>query len=159
LLTQAGIDHVLEASGVDETRFDAATPEALVCALADAKARAVAARSKDALVLGCEQCARHRWARARKPPTARAALEHWSLIAGRTATLSTGHTLLRVEHGSIVARAAGGGAHRRQLWPTDAVGDRGLRRHRRAIGERGCLYARGAERALRGEHSPAAPAM
>jgi predicted house-cleaning NTP pyrophosphatase (Maf/HAM1 superfamily) len=45
---------VLEASGVDETRFDAPTPEALVSTLADAKARAVAARSRDALVLGCD---------------------------------------------------------------------------------------------------------
>jgi len=107
LLTQAGIDHVLEASGVDETRFDAATPEALVCALADAKARAVAARSKDALVLGCDSVLGIAGRVLGKPPTARAALEHWSLIAGRTATLSTGHTLLRVEHGSIVARAAG----------------------------------------------------
>jgi len=107
LLTQAGIEHVMEASGVDETRFDAATPEALVSVLADAKAHAVAARSRDALVLGCDSVLGIDGRVLGKPPTARAALEHWGLIAGRTATLSTGHTLLRVERGTIVARAAG----------------------------------------------------
>jgi len=107
LLTQAGIQHVLDASGVDETRFDAATPEALVSALADAKARAVASRTRDALVLGCDSVLGIDGRVLGKPPTARAALEHWSWIAGRTATLSTGHTLLRVERGNIVASAAG----------------------------------------------------
>jgi septum formation protein len=107
LLTQAGIEHVLEVSGVDEARFDAATPEALVSALADAKAHAVAARTKDGLVLGCDSVLGIDGRVLGKPPTAHAALEHWSLIAGRTATLSTGHTLLRVERGNVVARAAG----------------------------------------------------
>jgi septum formation protein len=107
LLTQAGIDHVLETSGVDETLFTAPTPEALVAALADAKARAVAARSSDALVLGCDSVLGIDGRVLGKPPTARAALEHWSLIAGRTATLSSGHSLLRVEHGTVVAQAAG----------------------------------------------------
>lgn len=107
LLTQAGIAHELEVSGVDETQFAGATPEALVCALADAKAHAVAARSKDALVLGCDSVLGIDGRVLGKPATARAALEHWNLIAGRTATLLTGHTLLRVEHGSMVARAAG----------------------------------------------------
>jgi septum formation protein len=106
LLAQAGIDHVLEPSGVDEAGFDAQTPEALVSLLADAKARAVAARSRDALVLGCDSVLGIDGRVLGKPPTARAALEHWSLIAGRTATLWTGHTLLRVERGAIVARAA-----------------------------------------------------
>jgi septum formation protein len=106
LLAQAGIEHVLEASGVDESGFDAPTPEALVCVLADAKARAVAGRSTDALVLGCDSVLSIDGRALGKPPTAQAALEHWSLIAGRTATLLTGHTLLRVERGAIIARAA-----------------------------------------------------
>jgi septum formation protein len=107
LLAQAGIDHEREASGVDEGRFDAPTPEELVSVLADAKARAVAARATDALVLGCDSLLAIDGRVLGKPPTARAAREHWGLIAGRTATLSTGHTLLRVERGLIVAHAAG----------------------------------------------------
>ncbi len=108
LLTNAGIDHVMEVSGVDETRFDAPTPEALVSALADAKARAVAARptNANAIVLGCDSVLGVEGRVLGKPSSARAALEHWSLIAGRTATLATGHTLLRVEHGVIVGHAA-----------------------------------------------------
>jgi septum formation protein len=107
LLTQAGIEHKMEGSGVDESRFDAATPEALVSALADAKAHAVAARLTDAIVLGCDSVLGIDGRVLGKPATAQAAREHWSLIAGRSATLSTGHTLLRVQHGTISARAAG----------------------------------------------------
>lgn len=107
LLTQAGIDHVMEASGVDETRFHAATPETLVSALADAKAHAVAARLTEAIVLGCDSVLGIYGRALGKPATAQQAREHWNLIAGRSATLSTGHTLLRVQQGTITARAAG----------------------------------------------------
>jgi nucleoside triphosphate pyrophosphatase len=106
LLRQAGIEHVLEASGVDESRFEAASPEALVGVLADAKARAVARRMKDALVLGCDSVLAIGDRVLGKPPTALEAREHWGLLAGRTAALFTGHTLLRVEHGAIQAQAA-----------------------------------------------------
>jgi nucleoside triphosphate pyrophosphatase len=106
LLTQAGIDHLLEASGVDESRFEAAGPEALVGVLADAKARAVARRTTDALVLGCDSVLAIDDRVLGKPSTPRAAREHWDLLAGRTAALFTGHTLLRVEHAVIVAQAA-----------------------------------------------------
>jgi septum formation protein len=106
LLTQAGIEHVLEASGVDEGRFEAASPEALVGVLADAKARAVARRTTDALVLGCDSVLAVDDRVLGKPATAQAAREHWGLLAGRTAALFTGHTLLRIEQGAIVAQAA-----------------------------------------------------
>jgi septum formation protein len=106
LLTQAGIEHELAASGVDESGFDAPTPEGLVSVLADAKARAVAARATHALVLGCDSVLSIDGRVLGKPATAEAAREHWGRIAGRTATLLTGHTLLRVERGAIIARAA-----------------------------------------------------
>jgi septum formation protein len=106
LLTQAGIEHVTQISGVDESRIEAATPEALVQALADAKARAVAGRATDALVLGCDSVLGVDGRVLGKPPTAQAALEHWRLMAGRTATLFTGHTLIRVERGAITGHAA-----------------------------------------------------
>jgi septum formation protein len=95
------------ASGVDEAGFDAPTPDGLVRVLADAKARAVAARSSDAIVLGCDSVLDVDGHVLGKPPDARAAREHWDRIAGRTVTLWTGHTLLRVERGAIVAHAAG----------------------------------------------------
>ena len=106
LLSQAGIDHVMIGSGVDEAGYSAATPEGLVTALADAKARAVAARSTDGIVLGCDSVLGIDGRVLGKPPTAEAARAHWNLIVGRTSTLSTGHTLLRVERGAIVAQAA-----------------------------------------------------
>ncbi|HTV21932.1 MAG TPA: nucleoside triphosphate pyrophosphatase [Polyangiaceae bacterium] len=106
LLGQAGIDHVMQGSGVDEARYDAPTPEGLVSVLADAKARAVAARLQQGIVLGCDSVLGIDGRVLGKPPTADAAREHWKLIVGRTSTLSTGHTLLRVERGAVVAQAA-----------------------------------------------------
>jgi septum formation protein len=107
LLAQAGIEHSVQTSAVDESQVTAATPQALVSLLADAKARAVARRSTDAIVLGCDSVLGVDGRVLGKPATAEAALEHWGLIAGRTATLFTGHTLLRVEQGVITAEAAG----------------------------------------------------
>lgn len=106
LLSQAGIDHVMQGSGVDEARYDAPTPEGLVSTLADAKARAVAARLTDGIVLGCDSVLGIDGRVLGKPPTAEAARAHWELIVGRTSSLATGHTLLRVERGAIVAHAA-----------------------------------------------------
>lgn len=105
LLTQAGIRHERLASAVDETSFDAPTPSALVAQLADAKARAVAARHEDALVLGCDSLLGIDGRALGKPETVDAAREHWQQIAGRTTTLFTGHCLLHVQGGRVIAEA------------------------------------------------------
>lgn len=105
LLGQAGIEHVMLTSGVDEN-IGAATPSELVARLAEAKARAVAALSGDAFVLGCDSVLGIDGRAIGKPSDAAAALEHWNHIAGRTATLFTGHSLLRVEQGAVVAHAS-----------------------------------------------------
>lgn len=107
LLAQAGIDHVMHASGVDESGHDAATPEGLVSALADAKARAVAARLTEGVVLGCDSVLAIDGRVLGKPASASAARDHWRSIVGRTSTLVTGHALLRVQHGAVAAQAEG----------------------------------------------------
>lgn len=106
LLAQAGIEHVMEASGVDEALYDAPTPEGLVSVLADAKARAVAGRLAEGVVLGCDSVLGIGGRALGKPATARAAREHWEQLVGRTSTLSTGHTLLCVRGGAVVAEAS-----------------------------------------------------
>lgn len=105
LLTQAGIRHERVASRVDETAIDAPTPSQLVALLASAKASAVAAHSQDALVLGCDSLLGIDGRVLGKPATPDAAREHWRLIAGRTTTLFTGHCLLHVQGGHVIARA------------------------------------------------------
>jgi len=105
LLAQARIRHERVASGVDESGIDAPTPSELVAQLASAKARAVAARSQEALVLGCDSLLGIDGRVLGKPATPDAARENWRLIAGRTTTLFTGHCLLHVEGGRVVAHA------------------------------------------------------
>jgi septum formation protein len=105
LLTQARIRHERVASGVDETTLHAPTPSELVALLASAKARAVAARSLNALVLGCDSLLGIDGRALGKPATANAAREHWQLIAGRATTLFTGHCLLHVQGGHVIAHA------------------------------------------------------
>jgi nucleoside triphosphate pyrophosphatase len=106
LLTQAGIEHELATSGVDESAIAAPTPAELVERLAEAKARAVAASRREALVLGCDSLLGIDGRVLGKPESREAALEHWRLIAGRTTTLFTGHCLLHVQGGNVVAHAA-----------------------------------------------------
>lgn len=105
LLTQAGIRYELAASGVDESGIDAPTPGELVARLADAKARAVAGRSEEALVLGCDSLLGIDGKVLGKPATPDAARQHWQLISGRTTTLFTGHCLLHVQGGQVIAHA------------------------------------------------------
>src|SRR3954451_4629283 len=77
LLAQAGIEHSVQTSAVDESQGTAATPQALVSLLADAKERAGARRSTDAIVLGCDSVLGVDGRVLGKPATAEAALEHW----------------------------------------------------------------------------------
>ena len=57
LLDQLGLDFVAIGSGVDEAAVTDPSPDGLALVLAQAKARAVAARSPDAWVIGCDQVA------------------------------------------------------------------------------------------------------
>jgi nucleoside triphosphate pyrophosphatase len=106
LLAIAGIDPMVEPSHVDEAAIVRDTPEALVQALADAKAESVAARVGHGLVLGCDTLLFVDGRALGKPANAEEARSFWSLFAGRTATLLTGHALLKVEQGVLVARAS-----------------------------------------------------
>lgn len=57
ILDQLGLDFVAIGSGVDEAAVTHPSPEGLALLLAQAKARAVAARTPGAWVIGCDQVA------------------------------------------------------------------------------------------------------
>lgn len=109
ILTTAGIAHTVVPSDVDESTITRDVPEELVQALADAKAENVAARTTSGLVLGCDTLLFVDARPLGKPASVEQAREFWQLFAGRTATLLTGHALLKVEHGGVTAsvRAVG----------------------------------------------------
>nr|WP_278250922.1 MULTISPECIES: Maf family protein [unclassified Actinopolyspora] len=118
VLRAAGIEPVVRVSGVDEdavrTSLTDPAPDELVTALATAKAEAVveqvAAEFAEAVVVGCDSML---WTGGPdghqlvgKPPTPEEAARRWSWMAGGTGELLTGHAVLRVSNGGVVARSS-----------------------------------------------------
>ncbi len=112
VLRAAGIDPVVQVSGIDEDAIAAALgpdagPEHVVTTLAEAKARAVAPGHADAVIVGCDSMLAHDGELVGKPGTVERARARWARLAGSTGVLLTGHAVLRIQGGVISAIAAG----------------------------------------------------
>lgn len=125
VLRAAGIEPVVRVSGVDEDAVAAALvdpePAELVTALAAAKAEAVRAGEQDAVVVGCDSMLSMHGEVVGKPHDPEVAAKRWRQMAGGTGELLTGHAVLKLSGGEVVARAQ---AHRttavRFAEPTEA---------------------------------------
>ncbi|MEV0332867.1 nucleoside triphosphate pyrophosphatase [Nocardia sp. NPDC050717] len=115
VLRTAGIDPVVRVSGVDEDAVAAAlppgtSPQDVVVALARAKAADVAASipefATDCVVVGCDSMLLVDGRLQGKPHTPEVARARWAEMAGRSADLLTGHCVLRLRDGAIVAESA-----------------------------------------------------
>lgn len=112
VLRAAGIQPVVQVSGVDEDAITAALPrdaphEHVVVTLAEAKARAVASGHADAVIVGCDSMLSHDGELSGKPGTPERARERWKRMAGGEGRLMTGHAVLRVRDGVVDAVATG----------------------------------------------------
>jgi septum formation protein len=115
VLRAAGLDPLVEVADVDEPALLAATPDAgpgaKVTALAGAKATTVARRIADAhphaVVVGCDSMLLLDGELQGKPGDPDTARRRWRAMAGRTAELITGHTVLRTADGAIDRVAEG----------------------------------------------------
>lgn len=98
LLEQAGIDHRVRVSGVDEEAIEDADPRVLVQRLAQAKARVVLEQlvgsDSELRVLGCDSLLTVNGAVHGKPRDAAEAIGRWQSMAGGWGELHTGHCLL-----------------------------------------------------------------
>jgi len=108
LLTGAGFAPEVIVSGVDEDGFEAPDLPALVIALAEAKAEAVAARPEavGAVVVACDSLLdvdRVAYGKPADPAEARARLQR---LRGRSAILRTGHCLIDTATGRRTSGAA-----------------------------------------------------
>ena len=114
VLRAAGIDPVVEVADLDEDGLLDGMPDATagakVTALASATAAAVAERigatHPDAIVIGCDSMLLIDGALVGKPHTAEVARARWSEMAGGKGDLYTGHAVLRLTDGAVVASAA-----------------------------------------------------
>jgi septum formation protein len=86
---------------VDETARPKESPQALVERLAIAKARVVAAKHADALVIGSDQVAVHNGEIVGKPHTYDRAVEQLKTASGRTVMLYTGLALMNSSSGRV----------------------------------------------------------
>jgi septum formation protein len=99
LLRDAGLDPEVVVSGVDETEIDRSDPWDLVTSLAIAKANVVAARTNDALVIGCDSMLVFGGETLGKPADAAEAAERWHTMRGGTGSLLTGHCVIDSANG------------------------------------------------------------
>ncbi len=116
VLQAAGIDALVQASGINEDKMIAAMagsePEHIVTELAGAKAKAAIKAlagevTGDAVVVACDSMLRLGKSLLGKPLTVERARLYWDQMAGRTGTLLTGHAAVRLLDGSAVSTATG----------------------------------------------------
>ena len=106
VLRAAGLDPEVVVSGVDESAFTAGSPAGLAGLLANAKAAAVAAGRRDALVIGCDSLLDLDGRALGKPRSAQEATARWQEMSGRTGTLVTGHCVIDAATGRQAAAVA-----------------------------------------------------
>ncbi len=94
LLTNAGINPVVQASDFDESLVQLDNPQELVNTLAEKKAATVAKFYPQAVVLGCDSILSIDGEIHGKPKNAAEAIERWQLMSGKVGTLYTGHCLM-----------------------------------------------------------------
>lgn len=98
ILRSAGVEPVIAPAHVDERaieeRLAGAEPAEIVCALAAAKAEAIAADYPEDVVVGGDSMLLLDGSLQGKPHTPEATVERWHAQAGRTAELITGHCVL-----------------------------------------------------------------
>jgi septum formation protein len=109
-LRSAGLDAEVIVSGIDEESIDAPTVTALVAALAQAKAKAVAATLPDdddeLIVIGCDSMLELDGRSLGKPRDAAEATARWRAMRGRDAVLHTGHQVVLRRSGTHTTRTA-----------------------------------------------------
>jgi septum formation protein len=100
LLKEAKIPHSVEVSGVDEEaeKFSQLSPSAMVVALSEAKARAVAAKhaGEEVLVIGADSTLEFAGLSMAKPQSAEIAISWWRNFVGKSGLLHTGQTVVDV---------------------------------------------------------------
>lgn len=104
LLARLGLPFETAAPDVDETPLPGEAPSALAVRLAAAKARAVAARYDDALVIGSDQVANANGAAIGKPRGHAEAVAQLTALSGNAVVFHTGVALVNAASGRTHVR-------------------------------------------------------
>lgn len=106
LLVAAGIQPYVCPSNFDEDQMTLTDPAALVLALAQGKAAAVAPQFTEALVLGCDSVLALNGTIYGKPESPAAAIARWRQMRGQVGDLFTGHVVIDTRHQRQVSHCA-----------------------------------------------------
>ncbi len=104
LLGRFGIEFITESPEVDEVRLPGETPEDMALRLAIAKAGAVAANHKNAIVIGSDQVAHFADQIFGKPGSIEVAREHLQAMRGREINFFTALCVSNTKSGRIATR-------------------------------------------------------
>jgi septum formation protein len=104
LLERLGMPFECADPQVDEGARAGEAPDATAVRLAEAKARAVAVRFPDALVIGSDQVASCQGARLDKPGNHENAVRQLTLVSGKSADFDTAVALLDTRSGALASR-------------------------------------------------------
>jgi septum formation protein len=105
-LRAAGLDPLVEVSGVDETTVKHTGPRDLSVELARLKARTVAGHHREGYVIGCDSVLELDGLIHGKPADAAEATSRWRAMRGRSGVLHTGHCIIDAGDGQEIARSA-----------------------------------------------------
>jgi len=104
LMRQAGLTPEVVVSQVDESSVRAARVGEQVALLAAAKAKSVAEKETDALVVGADSLLEFRGQPLGKPADPHEARDRWQRMSGKSGVLHTGQALFDVQGGQVVSR-------------------------------------------------------
>lgn len=99
LLQMVGIDPVVSKSDFDESQVQSSQARELVETLALAKAKVVAQKFQDSLILGCDSVLEVGGEIYGKPESPEDAIARWQKMRGQAGTLYTGHALIDQRQG------------------------------------------------------------
>lgn len=119
ILTEAGIPFTVEKSGYKEDMSIALAPRVLARRLALGKAKAAAARHKDAVVIGADTFVVYRGALLGKPHTPKRAGEMLGMLSGKTHTILTGFAVVDSKTGKYLSKTVGTRVKFRKLSPEE----------------------------------------
>jgi septum formation protein len=115
LLQRLGLPFEVDVPGVEEDVYEGETPQQLVLRLSEAKARAVAERHPDSLVIGSDQVAVMEGEIVGKPGVHDRAVEQLRRASGRKVEFLTGLCLLNTATGRAQVEAVPFSIHFRVL--------------------------------------------
>ncbi len=119
LLEQLGLPFQVDRPDTDETPLPAETPAATALRLSVAKARSVAARHPNALIIGADQVADHAGRASGKPGDHAEATAQLTALSGQTVVFQTGVALLDAASGNCQSALIGVRSTFRSLTPAE----------------------------------------